>query len=46
VRDVVLGETRTRTCNILISAIGALNKPSDPLFDTKDFDGPIFHSSR
>ncbi|ORY86751.1 putative flavin-binding monooxygenase [Leucosporidium creatinivorum] len=38
------GETRTRTCNILISAAGILSTPNPPPFDTSTFAGDVVHS--
>lgn len=38
------GETRQRTCNILISAVGVLSIPKDPPFDTSKFEGSVVHS--
>ncbi|GAA5973182.1 hypothetical protein JCM11641_006309 [Rhodosporidiobolus odoratus] len=45
VRDVETDTVRTRTCNILLSCLGGLTVPNDAPFDTKPFDGPVFHSS-
>lgn len=45
-RDVETGETRTKTCNILVSAVGALSVPADAPFDTSSFDGKVMHSAR
>ncbi|KPV73988.1 uncharacterized protein RHOBADRAFT_54566 [Rhodotorula graminis WP1] len=45
-RNVVTGETRTKTCNILVSAVGALSTPADAPFDTSEFDGAVMHSAR
>lgn len=40
------GETKTRTCNILISALGGLANPNLPPFNPDDFDGSVFHSAQ
>jgi len=45
-RNVVTGETRTKTCNTLVSAVGALSTPADAPFDTTKFDGAVMHSAR
>ena len=34
-----------KTCRVLVSAVGVLSLPCDPLPGTKDFGGPAFHSS-
>ncbi|SCZ87860.1 BZ3500_MvSof-1268-A1-R1_Chr2-3g05328 [Microbotryum saponariae] len=46
VKDLKTGETKTRTCNILISALGGLANPNDPSFDVRDFNGDVFHSAQ
>ncbi|GAA5907877.1 hypothetical protein JCM6882_004580, partial [Rhodosporidiobolus microsporus] len=46
IRNVETGETRTKTCNIFISAVGALSTPADAPFDTKDFEGVVMHSAK
>jgi cation diffusion facilitator CzcD-associated flavoprotein CzcO len=46
VRDDITGTVRTRTCNILISCLGGLTIPNDPPFETKDFNGVVFHSAK
>lgn len=41
------GSTTTESHNVLISAVGQLNVPSQPTIDgADDFAGPIFHSAR
>ncbi|GJN93403.1 hypothetical protein Rhopal_006458-T1 [Rhodotorula paludigena] len=45
-RHVETGATHVQTCNILVSAVGALSVPADPPFDTSDFDGPVMHSAK
>ncbi|SCV74893.1 BQ2448_7922 [Microbotryum intermedium] len=46
VKDLKTGEIKTRTCNILISALGGLANPNDPTFDVRDFNGDVFHSAQ
>lgn len=45
VKDLTTGETRRRTCNVLLSCLGGLTIPNRPPFDPKSFDGPVFHSA-
>jgi cation diffusion facilitator CzcD-associated flavoprotein CzcO len=45
IKDLTTGETRRRTCNILLSCLGGLTIPNRPPFDPKSFDGPVFHSA-
>ncbi|GAA5880520.1 hypothetical protein JCM1840_003688 [Sporobolomyces johnsonii] len=45
VRDLTTNQVRTRTCNILISCLGALTIPNAPPFDPKEFNGEVFHSA-
>ncbi|GAA5820998.1 hypothetical protein JCM3770_004463 [Rhodotorula araucariae] len=45
-RNVETGETRFKTCNILVSAVGALSVPADAPFDTSEFEGVVMHSAR
>ncbi|BGO94276.1 hypothetical protein NBRC10512_002724 [Rhodotorula toruloides] len=45
-KNVETGEERTKTCNILVSAVGALSVPADPPFDTTQFDGIVMHSAK
>ncbi|SCZ92516.1 BZ3500_MvSof-1268-A1-R1_Chr5-2g07934 [Microbotryum saponariae] len=45
-KDLKTGQTKTRTCNILISCVGGLSIPNDPTFDTKDFNGDVMHSAQ
>ncbi|GAA5866271.1 hypothetical protein JCM1840_004062 [Sporobolomyces johnsonii] len=45
-KNVQTSEERTETCNVLISAVGALSAPADPPFDPSDFDGVVMHSAR
>lgn len=45
VRDVS-GQERSASCNVLISAVGQLNRPKIPHFPGRDrFKGPSFHSA-
>ncbi|BGP50661.1 hypothetical protein JCM10450v2_006580 [Rhodotorula kratochvilovae] len=45
-RNLQTGETRVKTCNILVSAVGALSVPADAPFDTSEFEGTVMHSAR
>lgn len=44
VKNLDSGETRTRTCNILISAAGILSTPNPAPFDPSKFEGEVVHS--
>ncbi|BGP19072.1 hypothetical protein JCM10213_006661 [Rhodosporidiobolus nylandii] len=46
IRNVETNETRTKTCNVFISAVGALSTPADAPFDTSAFDGKVMHSAQ
>ncbi|GAA6036544.1 hypothetical protein JCM8097_003561 [Rhodosporidiobolus ruineniae] len=45
IRNVSTGETRTRTCNVFISAVGALSTPADAPFDVSEYEGKVMHSA-
>lgn len=46
-KDLVTGEVKTKTCNILISAVGALSEPNIPVLPGRElFQGEVFHSAR
>ena len=45
IKDVKTGSERTRTCNILITAVGGLSNPNLPPFNVDDFEGAVFHSA-
>ena len=41
------GSVETRSANVLISAVGQLNRPNTPAIEgLEDFAGPLFHSAR
>lgn len=47
IKHLETGEVKVKTCNILISAAGALSEPNIPDLPGKDsFKGEIFHSAR
>ncbi|GAA5990034.1 hypothetical protein JCM11641_001481 [Rhodosporidiobolus odoratus] len=45
IRNVTTDETRNKTANVFISAVGALSTPADPPFDVSNFDGKVMHSA-
>lgn len=45
VKNIKTGEEKTRTCNVLISALGGLANPNLPPFNPEDFNGKVFHSA-
>lgn len=45
VKDLTTGESRQRTCNVLLSCLGGLTIPNRPPFDPAKFAGPVFHSA-
>ena len=44
VKNLKSGEVRIESCNVLISAVGALSTPSPAPFDTSQFEGKIVHT--
>ncbi|KAM0750918.1 FAD/NAD(P)-binding domain-containing protein [Meredithblackwellia eburnea MCA 4105] len=50
IKNLDTGEEKTKTCNILISAVGGLREPSLPGFAmgeaAKEFEGAVFHTAR
>ncbi|GAA5961710.1 hypothetical protein JCM3765_000484 [Sporobolomyces pararoseus] len=44
IKDLKTNEIRIETCNVLISAVGALSTPSPPPFDISKFKGKIVHT--
>ncbi|GAA5998391.1 hypothetical protein JCM5350_008360 [Sporobolomyces pararoseus] len=44
VKNLKTGEVRIESCNVLISAVGALSTPSPAPFDTSRFEGKIVHT--
>ncbi|GAA6063697.1 hypothetical protein JCM10212_000276 [Sporobolomyces blumeae] len=44
-RDVATDQVRVETCNVFVSAVGALSTPADPPFDTSNFDGVVMHTA-
>ncbi len=47
ITDLATDVKSTKTCTILISAVGGLSIPSSPTFEGQDkFQGTIFHSAR
>ncbi|GAA5902713.1 flavin-containing monooxygenase [Sporobolomyces salmoneus] len=46
IKDLVSGEIRIETCNVFISAVGALSTPADPPFDTTTFEGRVVHTGK
>jgi len=43
--DLTTQEERVETCNVFVSAVGALSTPADPPFDTTNFDGKVMHTA-
>lgn len=47
IKNVRTGATSHRTCNVLVSAVGALSEPNIPEFPGREnFKGAVFHSAR
>lgn len=47
IENKLTGEKKTKTCNVLISAVGGLREPYIPEFaNNPDFKGVVFHSAR
>lgn len=47
IKNTRTGELAVKTCNVFISAAGALTEPQIPNFPGRElFKGPVFHSAR
>ncbi|GAA6007211.1 hypothetical protein JCM10207_001547 [Rhodosporidiobolus poonsookiae] len=44
-RNVDTGAEETRTCNVFVSAVGALSVPAKAPFSTEGFEGRVVHSA-
>lgn len=47
IQNKLTGEETTKTCNVVISAVGGLREPNIPEFvQNTEFKGDVFHSAR